>query len=111
GEDVSLDALKRILRPWLRMKEPPDTVVLGCTHFPLLQEELLQVLPEGTRLVDSGAAIARRTAWLLEHEAPDAKSADANIAFCMAMTPGAEQLLPVLQRYGFETLEKLAVLG
>ncbi|MBN6403790.1 glutamate racemase, partial [Enterobacter hormaechei] len=80
-------------------------------HFPLLQEELLQVLPEGTRLVDSGAAIARRTAWLLEHEAPDAKSADANIAFCMAMTPGAEQLLPVLQRYGFETLEKLAVLG
>lgn len=33
GEDVSLDALKRILRPWLRMKEPPDTVVLGCTHF------------------------------------------------------------------------------
>ena len=101
GEDVSLDALKRILRPWLRMKEPPDTVVLGCTHFPLLQEELLQVLPEGTRLVDSGAAIARRTAWLLEHEAPDAKSADANIAFCMAMTPGAEQLLPVLQRYGF----------
>ncbi|WP_332120048.1 hypothetical protein, partial [Escherichia coli] len=24
---------------------------------------------------------------------------------------GAEQLLPVLQRYGFETLEKLAVLG
>ncbi|WP_434220533.1 hypothetical protein, partial [Escherichia coli] len=27
-------------------------VVLGCTHFPLLQEELLQVLPEGTRLVD-----------------------------------------------------------
>ena len=38
------------------------------------------------------------------------KSADANIAFCMAMTPEAEQLLPVLQRYGFETLEKLAVL-
>jgi glutamate racemase len=87
--------------------EPPDTVVLGCTHFPLLQEELQQVLPEGTRLVDSGAAIARRTAWLLEHEAPDAKSSDANMAFCMALTAETEQLLPVLQRYGFETLEKL----
>ena len=106
GEPVPLE---RILRPWLRMPEPPDTVVLGCTHFPLLQEELLQVLPEGTRLVDSGAAIARRTAWLLEHEAPDAKSADANIAYCMAMTPETEQLLPVLQRYGFESLEKLTV--
>jgi len=109
GETVSLEELRRILRPWLRMSEPPDTVVLGCTHFPLLQEELLQVLPEGTRLVDSGAAIARRTAWLLEHEAPDAKSTDENVAFCMAMTTEAEQLLPVLQRYGFKTLEKLSV--
>ncbi|MFT0668380.1 glutamate racemase, partial [Enterobacter hormaechei subsp. xiangfangensis] len=105
----SLEELRRILRPWLRMQEPPDTVVLGCTHFPLLQEELLKVLPEGTRLVDSGTAIARRTAWLLEHEAPDAKSAEANIAFCMAITKETEQLLPVLQRYGFETLEKLAL--
>ena len=109
GEPVSLEELRKILRPWLRMKEPPDTVVLGCTHFPLLQEELLEVLPEGTRLIDSGAAIARRTAWLLEHEAPEALSKDENIAFCMAFTPETAQLMPVLQRYGFTTLEKLAV--
>ncbi|EOY5423732.1 glutamate racemase [Cronobacter dublinensis] len=107
GEPVSLEALRRVLRPWLRMPEPPDTVVLGCTHFPLLAEELLQVLPEGTRLVDSGAAIARRTAWLLEHEAPDARSYDDNIAYCMALTPEVAQLMSVLQRYGFSKLEKL----
>ncbi len=95
GEPVPLEELRRILRPWLRMQEPPDTVVLGCTHFPLLQEELQRVLPEGTRLIDSGAAIARRTAWLLEHEAPDAKSSDENKAFCMALTAETEQLLPV----------------
>ena len=70
-------------------------------------EELQRVLPEGTRLIDSGAAIARRTAWLLEHEAPDAKSSDENKAFCMALTAETEQLLPVLHRYGFPTLEKL----
>ncbi|EOC1095498.1 glutamate racemase [Cronobacter malonaticus] len=109
GEPVSLEALRRVLRPWLRMPEPPDTVVLGCTHFPLLADELLQVLPEGTRLVDSGAAIARRTAWLLEHEAPDACSSDKNIAYCMALTPEVAQLMSVLQRYGFNKLEKLPV--
>lgn len=109
GEPVSLEELRKILRPWLRMKEPPDTVVLGCTHFPLLQEELLEVLPEGTRLIDSGAAIARRAAWLLEHEAPEALSKDLNMAFCMAFTPETAQLMPVLHRYGFTTLEKLAV--
>ncbi|VDZ54697.1 Glutamate racemase [Serratia odorifera] len=33
GEEVPLAALKKILQPWLSMREPPDTVVLGCTHF------------------------------------------------------------------------------
>lgn len=33
GGPVPLEELRRILRPWLRMQEPPDTVVLGCTTF------------------------------------------------------------------------------
>lgn len=107
GQPVSIDDVKRILQPWLRMQEPPDTVVLGCTHFPLISEELQQVLPEGTRLIDSGAAIARRTVWLLENESPDAFSPDENMAFCMDITEQAVQLMPVLQRYGFSKLEKL----
>lgn len=110
GYPVSETGLCRILQPWLRMAEPPDTVVLGCTHFPLLHDELLQVLPQGTRLVDSGAAIARRTAWLLENEAPSAMSADDNLAYCMEYTGQTTQLLPVLYRYGFKKLEKLSIL-
>ncbi|MEG2114846.1 MAG: glutamate racemase, partial [Hafnia sp.] len=34
GEVIDHAVLKKILRPWLSMAEPPDTVVLGCTHFP-----------------------------------------------------------------------------
>ncbi|WP_336749803.1 glutamate racemase [Pantoea vagans] len=109
GEEVALDEVRRIVQPWLRMAEPPDTVVLGCTHFPLLREELQQVLPEGTRLIDSGAAIARRTVWLLEHEAPEVHSSQQNVAFCTALDGEAGQLSPVLQRYGFPLLEKLAL--
>ncbi|MDF7679387.1 glutamate racemase [Enterobacteriaceae bacterium ESL0689] len=107
GEPVSLEVLSRVLRPWLRMAEPPDTVILGCTHFPLIRTELQQILPAGTRLVDSGAAIACRAAWLLDHEAPDVKSCDPNRAYCMALTTEAERLFAVLQRYGFATLERL----
>ncbi|ORM62548.1 glutamate racemase [Pantoea rodasii] len=109
GEEVELADVRRAVQPWLRMKEPPDTVVLGCTHFPLLRDELQMVLPEGTRLVDSGAAIARRTVWLLEHEAPHAVSSDQNVAFCTRMDDEVMQLSPVLQRYGFPLLEKLAI--
>lgn len=109
GQPVNIGLLRRILQPWLTMVEPPDTVVLGCTHFPLLRDELLQVLPDGTRLVDSGAAIARRTAWLLKHEAPVALSAEASKACCMEFNAQVAQLVPVLQRYGFSQLEQLVL--
>ncbi len=42
-----------------------DHLVLACTHFPLLAEELKRNLPERIKLVDSGAAIARRVEFLL----------------------------------------------
>ncbi len=108
GDNVSLLALQQILHPWLKLPEPPDTVVLGCTHFPLLAEELQLVLPSGTRLVDSGAAIARRTAWHLANlEQPPVLSTEKNLAYCMMITPKVATLWPVLQRFGFESLEKL----
>ena len=40
-----------------------DTVVLACTHFPLLADELAAVAPR-LAFVDSGAGIARRIAYL-----------------------------------------------
>ncbi|HHB1426792.1 TPA: glutamate racemase [Serratia odorifera] len=109
GEEVPLAALKKILQPWLSMREPPDTVVLGCTHFPLLADELMQVLPQGTRLVDSGAAIARRAAWLISSQENLRSSQEENIAYCMALNDDTDALLPVLQSYGFNSLKKLAI--
>nr|WP_284048072.1 glutamate racemase [Marinobacter sp. ATCH36] len=49
-----------------------DTVVLGCTHYPLIGELLKAQLPEVKHWVDSGDAIARRAAWLLEQQGHDA---------------------------------------
>ncbi|MEP1214557.1 MAG: glutamate racemase [Marinobacter sp.] len=42
-----------------------DTVVLGCTHYPLIADLLKAQMPEVKYWVDSGDAIARRAAWLL----------------------------------------------
>jgi glutamate racemase len=36
----------------------PDTLVLGCTHFPVLAPAIRAVLPEGVRVVDSAATVA-----------------------------------------------------
>lgn len=37
-----------------------DTLVLGCTHFPLLKEAVAEVLHPQMKIVDSGRAIARQ---------------------------------------------------
>lgn len=36
----------------------PDTLVLGCTHFPVLAPAIRAVLPPGVRIVDSAATTA-----------------------------------------------------
>lgn len=56
--------VRSVLEPL--MGGDPDTVVLGCTHFPLIRESLARVMPGVTYWVDSGDAIARRVAQLLE---------------------------------------------
>ncbi|GAB2188876.1 glutamate racemase [Sessilibacter sp. MAH1] len=45
-----------------------DTVVLACTHFPLVKAELQRLMPEVKHWVDSSKAIARRVEYLLHHE-------------------------------------------
>ncbi|MEB3183654.1 MAG: glutamate racemase [Cyanobacteriota bacterium] len=42
-----------------------QTIVLGCTHYPLLAPLLAPLLPEGVRLVDPARAAARRLGPLL----------------------------------------------
>jgi glutamate racemase len=42
-----------------------DTLVLGCTHYPLLRPLLAELMGEGVRLVDSAEETARAVATLL----------------------------------------------
>jgi glutamate racemase len=43
-----------------------DTVILGCTHYPLVAPMLQRALGRGVTLVSSGAALARRVEHALE---------------------------------------------
>lgn len=66
GREVDKQCLRKIFEPWLKMQIQPDTLVLGCTHFPLLKAEIDHCFEGQVNLVDSGLAIANRVALLLE---------------------------------------------
>lgn len=46
-----------------------DTLVLGCTHYPLLKPLFAEVLGPGVKLIDSAAETAAETARVLEERA------------------------------------------
>lgn len=39
--------------------EPPDVLILGCTHYPVLKRAIRDFLGDGTALIDSGEEAAR----------------------------------------------------
>lgn len=63
GRPIPEPALSAALAPF--REAGVDTLVMGCTHYPLITGTLQQLLPEVRFWVDSGDAIARRVAWLL----------------------------------------------
>jgi glutamate racemase len=49
---------RRYLDPIFRTDDAPDTLVLGCTHFPALAAAIRAVLPPQVNVVDSAATTA-----------------------------------------------------
>ncbi len=63
--EVARAVARRYLAPMFDTPDPPDTLLLGCTHFPVLEAALRAVLPDGVRVVDSAATTAAAAARLL----------------------------------------------
>ena len=80
-----------------------DVIVLACTHFPLLAEEIAAATPAIT-LIDGGPGIARRIAYLTQGQ-PWPAAAAPGIAVFTAPPPPA--LIPALARFGLSGIEAL----
>lgn len=80
-----------------------DVVVLACTHFPLLADELSAALPNVT-LVDGGPGIARRIDFLTKGQKWPANPPDGVAVFT---APPAERLVTSLAAFG---LKKVVIL-
>lgn len=63
-----LPLLNEVLKPFKRRRV--DTVILACTHFPILKTRIRAILGPAIRLVDPGEELART---LAKHPAPFAR--------------------------------------
>ncbi len=83
-----------------------DTVVLACTHFPLVQDELAAASPRPLAFVDGAAGIARRTAWLTR-ELTWPNNPSESRAVVTGPLDEAERYRVGFARFGLTHLEKL----
>ncbi len=60
--EIDTDKTKLLLEQWLfPMKNSNvDTIVLGCTHYPLVGNMILEIMSCEVKLIDTGLAIAKR---------------------------------------------------
>jgi glutamate racemase len=88
-EELMVEAAARDLKP--------DTLVLGCTHYPLLRPVMERAVPAGMKVIDSAESTAESAAHLI-----NGRSADSQII----ELPG-----PQVRCFATDSVEKFERLG
>ncbi|QLB20668.1 glutamate racemase [Vespertiliibacter pulmonis] len=109
---VDMNRLQRIILPW--QNHPTlDTVILGCTHFPLVKNELQQLLPNISFMIDPGNGIAKRVISLLnltekkQQEGNESNHILPNYAFYTGVLSNFSARENMMKQWGFEKLIQL----
>src|SRR6185437_10172686 len=105
GEDVALEAVCSAVQPLFDAPngDSIDTVVLACTHFPLLHDELGAAFPRVT-YVDGGPGIARRIAYLTQGQPWPEEPGGGIIIYT---GEGHRPLMSALARFGLTEVKSL----
>ena len=74
GHSMPIASLQELAVPVVRhgirgFSKTPNTVLLGCTHFPVISSYLAAQLPEGTRIVEAGETVASELYVVLKNNA------------------------------------------
>ena len=111
GETIDEHAIARVTSQLMQHDNASqmDVLVLACTHFPLLKEELTAHLPATIQLIDSGEAIARRVEYLLEGKTGTVNEGPNHIAVFTRKTIEAEQLKPALLSFNINKMDFLDI--
>ena len=91
--DIAIRIAQEYLNPL--KKEGIDTLVLGCTHYPLLYNTISRVMGEGVKLVSSGMEVARTTKEIIQRNNIDRDNS----------------IKPVYRYYTSDSVKKFEMLG
>ena len=77
--------VRKYIEELLRKDSRIDTVILGCTHYPLLLPKIRQYMPAGIRVVPQGGLVAESLKDYLRRH-PEIEAACAKHGTCRYLT-------------------------
>lgn len=103
------DATRLIAREYLEplREQHVDTLVLGCTHYPLLKPLIAAAMGPDVRLIDSAEETAADTVRMLEEHQLAATSVDGAHRFVASDDP--QQFLALGQRFLGDAIERVEI--
>jgi glutamate racemase len=101
---IAESIIRRYLEPLAELAFEPDSIILGCTHFPLLRPAIRQVVATRTVIVDSASTTAAAVAEMLE-EYDLLNDQDGQGRLQLMATDGASRFARVGGRFMGEDLE------
>jgi len=93
---ITRDIAKRYLSPLTR--DRIDTLILGCTHYPLLKSVISQVVGRNVKIVDSANAVAEDVSIILQKDSILSDSSKKKDHSFFA-TDAVEQFMKVGERF------------
>ncbi|RTL51144.1 MAG: glutamate racemase [Bradyrhizobiaceae bacterium] len=106
GEDVSDDAIAQEIAPcFVSGDVRTDTVVLACTHYPLLLDRIARLAPWPVDWIDPAPAIARRVENLLGAHMSENIPLPAKFIFTSGRTPSLALAKALQPFFGAHALE------
>ncbi len=103
------DATRLIAREYLApfMRDEVDTLVLGCTHYPLLKPMIADIVGPRVRLIDSAEETAADTRRMLAEHGIASTRSEGSYRFVASDDP--QQFLVLGQRFFGDTIERVEV--
>jgi glutamate racemase len=69
----------------------PDTLVLGCTHYPLLKPLIQKAIPDGVQIIDSAESAADKLLMYLCNDQPEPSPASSDTVLRCFATDSVEK--------------------
>lgn len=95
------------LADWLKLSDGlgPDTLILGCTHFPVLAPVIHKVVGNKMQIIDSAESVAQAVHTYFETH-PDLKNSEAEAGSTFWVTDGVDRFIHVAHIFLDEKIEQ-----